>query len=101
MKKVMLSVLAIFSASLAVAEAAWIDVRTVEEYRRDHIDGDMRISYEHIVTEVEQLFPDKTQEIRLYCRSGRRASIAMAKLKQAGYNKVFNIGGIIDARRMR
>ena len=100
MKKVVF-ILTLCFASLAIAEPAWIDVRTIEEYQQDHIDGDVRISHEQIVTEVEKLFPDKTQAIYLYCRSGRRAGIAMAKLEEAGYTNVSNMGGISDVRKVR
>ena len=101
MKKTIVFILTLCFASLAMAEPAWIDVRTVEEYQRDHIDGDVRISHEQIVTEVEKLFPDKTQKIHLYCRSGRRAGIAMAKLQEAGYTNVSNMGSIGDVKKVR
>ena len=101
MKQIITFIMTLCFASLATAEPAWIDVRTVEEYKQDHIDGDIRISHEQIVAEVTRLFPDKTQEIHLYCRSGRRAGIALAKLKEAGYINVSNIGSIGDAREVR
>ena len=101
MKKRIVFILTLCFASLALAEPAWIDVRTIEEYQQDHIDGDVRISHEQIVTEVEKLFADKTQATYLYCRSGRRAGIAMDKLKEAGYANVSNMGSIGDVRKVR
>ena len=93
-------VLALFP-SLVLASPVWIDVRTSEEYAQDHISGDIQIPHENIVPEVTKLFPDKSTEIHLYCRSGRRAGIAMSKLKDAGYKNVSNFGSIGDARTKR
>jgi len=88
-------------SSLSYAEAVWIDVRSSAEHFLDNIDGDVRISHEEIVQGVNKLLPDKSTEIRLYCRSGQRASKAMAALKEAGYTNVSNAGGIYDARKER
>lgn len=101
MKKITAFILSIFLTSLVMAEAVWIDVRTIEEYKQNHIEGDIQIAYEQIVPEVEKLFPDKNKQIYLYCRSGRRAGIAMTLLKEAGYTHVSNMGGINDARKAR
>ncbi len=101
MKKVLVFLFGIIFASMAIAGTVWIDVRSSEEYAQDHIDGDIRISHEEIVPGVVKLFPDKNTEIHFYCRSGRRAGIAMSKLEAAGYTNVSNAGGINDAREER
>lgn len=101
MKKILVVLLSMFFTSLAIAETVWIDVRTAEEYNQDHIKGDIRISHEEIVPNVEKLVIPKNTEIHLYCKSGRRAGIAMSKLKEAGYTNVSNSGGIDDARKER
>lgn len=87
--------------SLALAETVWIDVRSAEEYQRDHIEGDLRISHWEIVPGVTERFPDRDTEIRLYCRSGARAGKARSALEAAGYTNVSNVGGIDDARAER
>ncbi len=94
-------IFAMLLPTLAMAEAAWIDVRTPEEHKKDHITGDPLIPHENILTEVQKLFPDKNTEIHLYCRSGRRAGVAKAELEKAGYTNVSNAGGINDAREKR
>jgi phage shock protein E len=43
---------------------------------------------------------DKNTEIRVYCRSGRRAGIALAALEEMGYTNATNVGGINDAREL-
>lgn len=83
------------------AETVWIDVRGVFEHVLDNIEGDVRISHDEIVEEVEKQFPDKDTEIHLYCASGERASKAREALIEAGYENVWNEGGIDDARRAR
>jgi len=92
---------AISFSSWSNADAAWIDVRSAIEHSIDNIEGDIRISHTDIVQEVTSLFPDKSTEIRLYCRSGARAGKAMTALNQAGYTSVSNAGGIDDARKER
>ncbi len=89
-----------FNAS-SNAEPIWIDVRSVSEYNEDHIDGDTLIPHEQIVQQVSELFPDKSSEIHLYCRSGGRAGRALSALEEAGYTNVLNAGGIDDAREQR
>lgn len=92
----------VFWISLSVnADPIWIDVRSSLEHKIDNIEGDIRISHGDIVEGVNKLFPDKTTEIHLYCRSGGRAGKAMAALKRAGYTNVSNAGGIDDARKER
>lgn len=88
-------------SSISNADAVWIDVRSVVEHKIDNIEGDVRISDGDIVQEVGELYPDKSTEIRLYCRSGGRAERAKTALIDAGYTNVLNVGGIDDARRER
>jgi phage shock protein E len=88
-------------SSLSNADTVWIDVRSVVEHSIDNIEGDVRISDGDIVQEVSATFPDKSTEIRLYCRSGGRAENAKTALREAGYTKVSNVGGINDARKER
>ncbi len=94
-------IFAMLLPALAMAEAVWIDVRTPEEHKKDHIAGDPLIPHENILTEVQKLLPNTGTEIHLYCRSGRRAGIAKAELEKAGYTKVSNAGGINAAREKR
>ena len=91
----------LFAGSLSYAETVWIDVRSKMEHSLDNIEGDIRISHDEIVENVENRFPDKNTEIRLYCKSGGRASRAISALKTVGYKNVSNAGGIQDARKER
>ncbi len=96
-----LLLIAMCFSPLSNADTVWIDVRSVVEHSIDSIEGDVRISDGDIVSEVSEMFPDKSTEIRLYCRSGGRAGKAMSALRKAGYTNVSNVGGINDARKER
>jgi len=85
----------------ARAETVWIDVRTVEEYAQDHVDGDANIPLAELdPTTLAERFPEAT-EFMLYCRSGNRAGQAKDLLEAAGFANVVNAGGIDDARKLR
>ncbi|MBC3767102.1 rhodanese-like domain-containing protein [Neptunicella marina] len=101
MKKLMLAMATLLFSTFTLAQAVWVDVRSDEEYAQDHIKGDIQIPHVQIVEELGKLYPDKNTEIHLYCRSGRRAGLALEALQEAGYTNVQNAGGIDDARQER
>lgn len=65
-----------------------VDVRTKEEYDTGHVNGALNIPYDEIDEKVDL---DKEKTIIVYCRSGRRSSIAYETLKKLGYN-VYDLG---------
>ncbi|SDH75239.1 rhodanese-like domain-containing protein [Propionivibrio dicarboxylicus] len=72
-----------------------IDVRTPAEYVAGHIDGAINIPVERIgqdLRAVKGVRQDST--ILLYCRSGRRSAIAAEVIRQQGYQRVLDGGGI-------
>jgi phage shock protein E len=75
-------------------EIAWIDVRTVDEFRQQHVDGAVNIPYEEIDAGIAKLDLEKDSTIYLYCKSGRRAGIAKASLDALGFTAVMNVGGL-------
>lgn len=77
---------------LAVAQSLWIDVRTLEEYKAGHLEGAVHIPYDEIEQKISAVSADKTADIQLYCRSGRRSGIALETLRRLGYSKVTNAG---------
>lgn len=88
-------------SSLSFADPIWIDVRTVEEYNDDHIEGDANIPFVSIdIASLSSLY-DKDDEINLYCRSGNRAGKTKTLLEEAGFTNVHNLGGINDVRELR
>jgi phage shock protein E len=91
------------AASMVDSDIVWIDVRTIEEYQSDHIDGDRNIPIQtmNAATIVDQLGLDQDTRIGLYCASGGRAGRALIMLEEAGFTNAFNAGGISDARELR
>ena len=73
-----------------------LDTRTQEEYDEGHIPGAILIPYDEIGEKAEELLPDKTQLLLVYCRSGRRSKIAAEELVKLGYTNIKEFGGIID-----
>mgnify|MGYP004671839135 FL=1 len=65
-----------------------VDVRTKEEYDTSHIVGAINIPYDTIDENTDL---DKSKTIIVYCRSGKRSSIAAETLKKLGYN-VLDLG---------
>lgn len=99
-KKLLFLTSLLFSMTV-FSETVWVDVRSEQEYKEDHIAGDILIHHETIVAKVSILYPDKSTEIALYCRSGYRSDKAKKALEAAGYTQVSNAGGIADARKIR
>ena len=73
-----------------------VDAREQNEYDEGHIKGAIVIPYTEIEQKAEELLPNKTQLILVYCRSGRRSKIAAQSLANMGYKNVKEFGGIID-----
>jgi phage shock protein E len=83
----------------AVTGKLIIDVRTAREFGDDHIGEAINIPYNMIGAKIGDLGIGKTREIVLYCRSGKRASLAQATLKKMGYTNVTNAGGLADLQK--
>ena len=78
------------------AKGVWIDVRSAEEFNSGHLQDAVNIPHDKIVEGVKALGSAKDEPINLYCRSGRRAEVALTELKNAGYTNVTNYGGYED-----
>ena len=77
----------------ASANTVWLDVRSAEEYAQGHIDGAINIPHTEIARRIGELNLDKATPIAIYCKSGRRAGIALEALKELGYSDLSNEGG--------
>ncbi|WP_271411910.1 rhodanese-like domain-containing protein [Pseudomonas sp. Q1-7] len=84
--------------AMARPNAVLIDVRTPEEVAEGSIPGARNIGYEEIGQRIAEVAPDKDTPIVLYCRSGRRSSIAQDSLRELGYSHVVNGGGYLDLK---
>ena len=74
-----------------------VDVRTEAEYEQGHIPGACSIPLAEIDYDtIAERLPDLGVDIIVYCRTGVRSSQASAKLREAGYLYVYDLGGIVD-----
>lgn len=76
-----------------------VDVRSFLEYQTGHIENAQNVSLDKIMNAgeyLETLFPDKTANYVIYCRSGNRSKTASEILLQNGYEYVYDLGGIED-----
>ena len=63
-----------------------------------YLKGARNIPHDRIGAEISAVVPDKSAQIILYCRSGRRAKTALETLRAMGYTNVSNYGGLEDAQ---
>lgn len=81
---------------LEESEAILLDVRTMEEYEENHIEGAVLIPDYEIKEKAAEMLPEKDALILVYCRSGNRSRTAAKELVEMGYTNVYDFGGIID-----
>lgn len=73
-----------------------LDVREKDEYDEGHIEGALLLSNNDITFKAEEVLPDKSATILVYCRSGNRSAQASQKLAELDYTNVYDFGGILD-----
>ncbi|MGM2770487.1 MULTISPECIES: rhodanese-like domain-containing protein [Bacillus] len=69
----------------------FIDVRTVGEYRGNHMKGFQNIPLNELSSRASQL--DKNKEVIVICQSGMRSKQAAKVLKKLGFQQVINVSG--------
>ncbi|MDO7487112.1 rhodanese-like domain-containing protein [Peribacillus frigoritolerans] len=75
----------------------WIDVRTPNEYKDNHIKGFINIPLNELGKRTQEL--SKDSEVIVICQSGIRSSKASKALKKLGFNEVTKVkGGMISWR---
>lgn len=72
-----------------------IDVREPHEYQICHIAGAQLIPLSELLGRIGEL--DSADELILHCHHGQRSQQALTFLRQAGFRKVKNLTGGIDA----
>ncbi|WP_394172799.1 rhodanese-like domain-containing protein [Thalassotalea litorea] len=70
-----------------------LDVRTPEEFAQSHITGAVNIPHDTLAQNMTLLSPYKNKNIVVYCRSGRRAQIAIDTLKENNFQRVSHLQG--------
>lgn len=91
------------------AEVAWdqvdsgavlIDVRTPEEFAEGHLDNAINIPVSDI-PRADLSFLTDSQQIVVYCRSGRRSHNAEQLLENLGFTQVHNGGGLQEMQAVK
>ena len=79
-------------------EAVLLDVRTDEEFAAGHAPGAIHLPLDRIEAgERPDIAKDRT--VYVYCRTGRRAAVAIEILREDGFSDLTNIGGLADWER--
>lgn len=76
-----------------------VDVRSPEEYQKEHIVNSQNIDFRSPTFEEDVQQLDKTKPVILYCKSGRRSAECAKKLKEAGFEKIYELEGGISKWR--
>ena len=76
------------------AGALVVDVRASAEFNAGHFEGAINIPHDQLAARLNELGAELDQPIVTYCRSGRRAGIAVQILHENGYSDVTNGGGL-------
>lgn len=74
-----------------------LDVRTPEEFAAGHVPGAINIPYTELEERYSELELESSDELVVYCQSGRRAAIAEAALSELGFTNVWDLDGHIAA----
>lgn len=83
----------------ASKNALLLDVRTPGEFRGGHIATAVNIDFESPAFESEIQKLDKTKTYFVYCRSGNRSGQAIAIMKQAGVENIYELrGGLVSSQ---
>jgi rhodanese-related sulfurtransferase len=78
---------------------AVIDVRSMLEFWLGHLEGAKNVSVDRLPDGLDGLNLTKQSRILLYCASGGRSAQAAAVLRQAGYTRVVDGGGMEQAKQ--
>jgi rhodanese-related sulfurtransferase len=74
-----------------------LDVRSPEEYMAGHIPGAANVPHTQLAFRLNELGVDKSDEVVVYCQAGGRAGRAKRVLMRAGYRKVRDLRGHMQA----
>ncbi|MBC2399322.1 rhodanese-like domain-containing protein [Clostridium tetanomorphum] len=67
------------------------DIRTKEEYDSGHIKSAILIPYDQINENIDFIKKYKDKEVLVYCKTGRRSSIAIKALIDNNYSKIYHM----------
>jgi molybdopterin/thiamine biosynthesis adenylyltransferase/rhodanese-related sulfurtransferase len=81
---------------IAAGDAELIDVREQHEWDEAHLEGATHVPQGELVERIDELVPDPSSRVILYCRTDNRSARAADALRDLGYDNVAVMrGGIV------
>jgi phage shock protein E len=74
-----------------------LDVRTAKEFAEGHVPGAVNIPHDELAARLPGLEAERGSDVVVYCRSGRRAEIALDLLAKAGFERLSHLEGDFQA----
>jgi len=81
---------------LELEDVQLVDVRTSQEYEEEHIVNSQNIDFSSPTFDDDIAKLDKGKPVILYCKGGGRSAKCAKKLKDAGFEKVYDLEGGIS-----
>jgi sulfur-carrier protein adenylyltransferase/sulfurtransferase len=80
--------------------ALLVDVRERDEWTEGFIPGAVHVPRGHLESRIEQVAPDRSRPIVVYCAGGSRSAFGAKTLEELGYEDVSSLaGGFTDWKR--
>jgi molybdopterin/thiamine biosynthesis adenylyltransferase/rhodanese-related sulfurtransferase len=73
--------------------AALLDTREQHEWRAGHLNGATLLPPVEVTARVEDIVPDKSKPVVIYCAAGARSMRAAFQLASMGYQEVYSVAG--------
>ena len=84
---------------LELEDVQVVDVRSEREYDQEHIINSQNIDFNSPTFDEDITKLDKEKPVILYCKGGIRSAKCAKKLKEAGFEKVYDLEGGISKWR--
>ncbi|WP_299112033.1 rhodanese-like domain-containing protein [uncultured Winogradskyella sp.] len=81
---------------LELEDVQLVDVRTPKEYKEIHIANSQNIDFMSPTFDVDITKLNKDKPVILYCKSGRRSAKCAKRMKEAGFEKIYDLEGGIS-----
>ncbi len=86
----------------AEAPPVVLDVRTAQEYETGHVPGAINVPHKALAGRLAAGLGFRDREVVVYCERGRRADMAGAVLREAGFSSVRRLQGhMVEWRRQQ
>jgi rhodanese-related sulfurtransferase len=74
-----------------------LDVRSANEFEENRIYNAVNIPVDELEEEIYELEDYKDRPVLVYCKSGKKSSVACNLMEEEGFSNLYNLrGGILD-----